>query len=145
MLCLSRGEDRSYVPGSIDQTRSLSSGSRNAAPSKLTYSNRSVRGPWPTTSIYLVRLVRTHIYDFLLMVFGQNPMSYRSYLRLREKYWWPTGHVYGLRKHSIMTSGETLVPIVVHWWSAGHIYGFREHSYCSILNIPIVVLLIFLL
>ena len=26
--------------------------------------SRSVRGPWPTTSMYLVRLVRTHIYGF---------------------------------------------------------------------------------
>ena len=54
----------------VAKKQSLSSGSRSAAPSKVTnyYSNRSVRGPWPTISMYLVRLVRTHIYDFLSSV-----------------------------------------------------------------------------
>ena len=50
MLCLSRGDGRSYVV-----KKSLSSGSRSAAPSKVTnyHSNRSVRGPWPTTLMYV--------------------------------------------------------------------------------------------
>ena len=45
------------------QKETLSSGSRSAAPSKVT--NYYFRGPWPTISMYLVRLVRTHIYDYL--------------------------------------------------------------------------------
>ena len=55
---------------SFAKKKSLSSGSRSAAPSKVTNycSYRSVRDPWPTTSMYLVRLVRTHIYDFLFII-----------------------------------------------------------------------------
>ena len=51
MLCLSRRDDRSYV---VAKQKSLLSGSRSAAPSKV-----------------------THTYDFLFMAFfvGQNPMS----------------------------------------------------------------------
>ena len=50
----------------------------------------------------LIRLVRTHDYDFVIMAFGQNPKSYRSYLSFRGKYWWSAGHKYGFRKHSNM-------------------------------------------
>ena len=42
-----------------------------ARPLIINYSNRSVRGHWLTTSMYLVRLVRTHIYEFLLWFLGK--------------------------------------------------------------------------
>ena len=59
--------------------KSLSSDSRSTAPSKVTnyHSNRPVRGPWPTTSTCCILYVW---YAFLLTAFGQNSMSYRSYL-----------------------------------------------------------------
>ena len=87
-------DNRSYPV--LQKKKSLSSGSRSTASSKVTnhYGNRSIRSPWPTASMYLVRLVRTHIYDFSFMAFGPNPMSYRSYLWPREKYGWSAGHIY---------------------------------------------------
>ena len=85
MLCTSRGNDRSCVVQQLQKKKSPSSGSRSAAPSKVTnyctwyYSNTvdqfGVLGQ-PHRSMYLVRLVRTHIYDFLqYLTLGQNPTS----------------------------------------------------------------------
>ena len=82
--------------------------------------------------MYLVRLVRTHICDFLFMACGQNPMSYRSYLWLREKYWWSARHIiYGFRKHS--TDDEICI-VIVHDELVGIIINKTDKT--TIITIP---------